>query len=219
MRMKPDPELQHDVREELEWEPAIDATHVGVSARQGLITLVGYVASFSEKYLSQLAAARVYGVRGVVNELDVKLRADDRRTDADIATACQRALQASYAVPEARIGVRVHDGRVRLDGDVEWQYQKAASEHAVRDLTGVTSVINHIEIKPRASPIDVKQKIEAALRRSAEVEARRIDVEIHGGMVILHGHVRSWTERDEADRAAWAAPGVTSVETGLVVEL
>jgi osmotically-inducible protein OsmY len=215
--MMTDKQLQDDVLDELHWEPAVNAAHIGVSAKQGTITLTGHVPSYTEKYAAERAAERVYGVRAVANELDVKLPGSSKRDDEDIAAACVSALQANYSVPDEKIKIVVRDGGVTLDGEVEWQYQKDAADNAVRYLTGVRGVTNNITIKPHASPRDVKDKIEAAFKRNAEIDARRISVETRDGKVILHGNVHSWAERREAQRAAWAAPGVTAVENDITV--
>jgi osmotically-inducible protein OsmY len=215
--MKSDKELQDDVLDELRWEPAVNAAHIGVSARQGVITLTGHVPSFAEKYAAEQAAECVYGVKAVANELDVKLPGSSKRGDEDIAAACVRALEANYAVPDGRIKAVVRDGTVVLDGEVDWEYQRRAADSAVRYLTGVVGVANNIKITPHVSPRDVKDKIEAALKRSAEIDARRISIKIEDGKVILHGNVRSRAERMEAQRAAWGAPGVTDVENAITV--
>lgn len=215
--MKSDKELQDDVLEELTWEPAVNAAHISVSAKQGVITLTGHVPSYAEKYAAERAAERVYGVKAVANELDITLTGNTKRADEEIAAACFRAFEANYSVPDATIKVVVRAGAVTLDGEVEWQYQKDAVESSVRYLTGVTGVTNNIKIHPRVSPSDVKTKVEAALKRSAGIDARRISVEIRDRKVILHGNVRSRAERKEAQRAAWGAPGVTDVENDLMV--
>lgn len=215
--MKTDHELKSDVETELKWEPAVNEAHVGVTAKSGVVTLTGHVPSYAERYAAEKATKRVYGVRAVVNELDVKLAGVGKRTDEDVAAACVASLRSHYSVPDEKIKVMVHDGWITLEGEVEWQFQKTAAENAIRYLTGVTGVTDRITVKPHVSANDVKDKIEAALKRSAEIDARRITVETHDGKVTLHGTVRSWLERDEAQNAAWAAPGVTAVDNDLSI--
>ncbi len=217
--MKTDVELQADVLEELTWEPSVDAAGIGVIVKDGIVTLTGHVRSYAEKQAAELAARRVLGVRGVAEEIDVQIPALAERTDADIARAAANALEWNTAVPLKSIQVTVQKGWLTLDGTVDWQYQRMAAEAAVRLLMGVRGVTNQVQLRPRINPKQIKEKIEAAFKRSAEIDAQRVTVETREGKAILHGRLRSWTERNEAERAAWSAPGVTNVESHITVGL
>jgi osmotically-inducible protein OsmY len=212
-----DLELRKNVESELNWEPSVPAAEIGVAAKDGIVTLTGRVQSYWEKLAAERAAARVSGVRAVVNELEIRLPYTSERTDEDIARAAVNALEWTISVPSERIKVKVSKGWITLEGNVEWQFQKSAAEKAVRYLTGVKGVSNLIEVKPQVSKSVVKTAIEDALKRSAEVDANRIKVETDGDKVILRGTVRSWFEREEAERAAWAAPGVRSVDNRITI--
>jgi osmotically-inducible protein OsmY len=212
-----DLELKKSVESELNFEPSINAAEIGVAVKNGVVTLSGRVPSYWEKVSAERAAARVSGVKAVANELEVRLPGSSERTDEDIAQAAVDTLRWSVFVPQDRIKVKVSKGWITLEGNVDWQYQKSAAEKAVRKLFGVLGVSNLIEVKPQVSKAEVKTSIEAALKRLAEVDANRIRVDTEDGKVVLSGSVRSWFEREEAERAAWAAPGVRSVEDRIAI--
>ncbi len=215
--MKDEKELQRDVLDELQWEPSVDAAEIGVTARDGVVTLTGSVPSYAEKVRAEDATKRVHGVKAVANDIEVRLRAEDRWTDTDIAQAAIEALRWSTTVPDERIKVTVTKGWITLDGEVDWDYQRAAAYEAVHLLAGVMGVINNICVKPKASASEVKSRIEAAFRRSAELDAQKVRVEAHDGTVTLSGDVHSWAERQVAVRTAWSAPGVSRVEDHITI--
>jgi osmotically-inducible protein OsmY len=183
--------------------------------KDGVVTLSGFVSSYWEKDAAEKAAKRVYGVRGVANDLEVKL--STTRTDPEIARDAVHELESHVSIPANNIKLTVKNGWVTLEGKVDWHYQKLLAESAVKKLRGVLGVTNQIEVKPQVTPTDIQSKIEEALRRSAELDARRIKVEVDGTTVKLYGNVRAWVEREEAERAAWSAPGVTKVENNITV--
>lgn len=210
-------EMQIRVLQALEWEPSLDAALIGVAARDGVVTLAGTVRSWADRLTAERVVKRLSGVKAVSNELEVRLTVDSRRSDAELVHAALQALEWDVQVPAGRITVRVANGWLSLGGEVDWQYQREAAERCVRHLTGVRGVSNLITLAARPTPTDLKRRIEQALRRHAELEARAIRVEASGGRVTLDGAVHSFAERDEAERAVWGAPGVTVVEDHLVV--
>jgi Predicted periplasmic or secreted lipoprotein len=203
--------LKHNVEAELEWDPEVDARKIGVGAEGGVVTLTGHVRSYLEKWSAERIAKRVHGVQGLANEIEVRLDDGNHLDDAGIAQSALNALSWNFTVPKDCIRVLVAKGFLTLEGDVEWQFQKRAAEDAVRYLRGVRGVSNEIGVKPHVRAGDVKSKIEAALKRSAEVDSKRVVVETSDGSVTLRGEVRSWAEHDDALSAAWAAPGVAKV--------
>jgi osmotically-inducible protein OsmY len=212
-----DRELREHVENALDWEPSIDAAEIGVSVDGGVVTLRGDVRSYSEKATAERVALGVYGAKAVANDITVRLREGQLHSDTEIAQAVVSALKWNTTVPDEKIAVAVGDGWVKLSGKVDWEYQRTAATNAVRDLEGVRGVTNLISVEPHASVTDVKSKIESALKRSAEVDARRINVTVADGKVTLSGNVHSWFERNEARQAAWAAPGVKEVDDRIAI--
>jgi osmotically-inducible protein OsmY len=210
-------ELQKKVLEAMDWEPSLDAARIGVAASGGVVTLTGQVPSYADRLAAERVVKQIAGVKGLANDLEVRLPGDARRTDTDLASAAVKALEWDVQVPNQNIKVRAADGWMTLEGQVEWQFQREAADRAVRHLLGVRGLSNQITLTAKVTPTDLKNRIEAALKRNAELEARQIRVETRGNTVVLNGTVHSWAERDEAERAVWAAPGVVSVEDHLAV--
>lgn len=217
--MKTDSQIQTDIMQELKWDPSVTHEHIGVSVSGGVVTLSGNVPSFIEKTMAEKAVQRVSGVKAVVEKIEVKIQNSYKKDDQDIAKAILNQFAWNFQVPEDRIKVKVEKGRVTLTGEVDWEYQRSAAESGVRGLTGVSNVVNYITLKAqKVEPDVVKRNIENALRREAELEARRISVEVSGDKVILSGKVHSFSEMNDIKWAAWSAPGVSQVESNLFIK-
>jgi osmotically-inducible protein OsmY len=210
-----DDSIRRDVLSELEWDPKITSRDIGVAVKDGVVTLSGFTCSYWEKDEAEKSAKRVYGVRGVAN--DIKVTPPSLWSDPEIAREAVRALESHLLIPSDNIKVTVNSGWVTLEGTVRWQFQKRLAESAVKKLKGVIGTTNNIEIKGQIPQKEVSSKIEEALRRSAELDARRITVEVEGSTITLLGCVRSWAEKNEAERVAWSTPGVTKVDNRIKV--
>ena len=215
--MKNDQQLQQDVMDELKWDPILTASEIGVSVKNGVVTLSGYVNSYSKKIAAENAAKRVKGVSAIAEDINVRLGLDDERTDTEIAEAALDALKWNVNVPDNKIKIKVENGWVMLEGDADWQYQKDAAANAVRDIAGVKGISNLIMLSPKADVSVVEKNIRRALQRSADIEANNIDIRTVGNKVIIKGKARSWAERREIERATWSSPGVTEIEDDLLI--
>jgi len=215
--MRTDKDLQSDVMAELRWDPMLDAADIGVSVEHGAVTLAGHVKSFAEKVAAERAAKRVFGVKAVADEVEVKVRGSEERDDSAIAEALADALSWNVMVPPNKVRAIVSKGWVTFEGEVPWAYERIAVERVARDIKGIRGITNQVTVSPKVTPRDVERKILTAFHRSADVDARGIRIETKGATVVLHGRVRTWSEAEAAKRAAWAAPGVSKVISELVV--
>lgn len=221
--MKTDIFLQKDILDELAWDPAVNATDVGVIVKDGVVTLTGHLTNYAEKYAAERAARaaraarRVSGVKALAIEIEVRLSPSYKRSDSDIAASAQRVLDDNVGVPPNCIQPKIENGWITLNGDVEWDFQRKAAERSVRDLFGVVGITNLVKVKPKVAPSDVEKSIHDALVRQAEREAKQVQVKVEGSCVTLHGKVHSWSERRAVQGAAWSAPGVSTVVNELNV--
>ena len=206
-----DSDLQMLVLDELKWEPSVNAAHIGIAAKDGVVTLTGHVGSYAEKMAAERAVRQVKGVKAIAQEIEVRLPSATKRADDEIAKRAIDILKWDISVPDERIKIKVEHGIVTLSGEVDWQYQREKAESNVRFLSGVAGVIDNITVHPSVEPREIREKITQALERNADLEASAIGISVDGSRVTLSGKVQSWLERNAVEHAAWSAPGVTHV--------
>lgn len=216
--MKTDSEIQKDVQSELRWQPFLKASEIGVAVKEGIVTLSGTVDSYSKKLSAEKAAKRVAGVTAVVEEIEVNPGKDGKRTDTDIAEAAVNALRWNSRIPQDSIKVKVEDGWITLEGEVEWDYQRVSAGKSVDHLVAVVGVTNNIKVKSKITPSEIKQKIKSAFVRNANIDSDKVEIQVEGTKVTLSGKVRSWIEKKEAEAQAWLAPGINRVENNIEID-
>ena len=216
--MKTDLQIKNDVMEELKWEPVLNASQIGVSVKDGVVTLSGTVDSYSKKITAERSAKKIDGVKAIAEDIEVVLPGTSKRNDTDIADAVVNALKWHSAVREHKINVKVESGIVTLEGEVDWEFQKNSAKMMVENLLGVTGIINNIKIKQKSSVSEIKKKIISAFHRSATIDASGIEIEIIGSKAILKGNVRSWAEKEDAENAVWSASGIDRVDNRLEIK-
>lgn len=216
--MKTDFEIQQDVMAEIKWEPLLNASEIGVAVKSGVVTLSGLVNSYTKKLTAEKAAERVEGVKAVAEDIEVKIAGTGEKKDVEIAETALNLLKWNSSILEENIKIKVENGRLTLEGEVEWEFLKSAAEKAVENLVGVRGIINNIKITSKIDPIEIKKKITTAFHRSAAIDVDNINIETINNKVILTGKVSSWIEKKEAERAAWLAPGVTTVDNRLKID-
>jgi osmotically-inducible protein OsmY len=215
--MKTDAQIQKDVIAQLNWEPILNAAEIGVFVKDGVVTLTGIVDTYTKKITAERSAKNVEGVKAVAEEIQVGVSPYFQRTDTEIAEAIMNALKWHTAVNKNKIKVKVENGIVTLDGNVEWDYQRIAAKNAIENLSGVRMIYNLITVQPTASPSDIKKNILEAFKRSANIDAEKVNVDVIGNRVVLRGKVHSINEKEDAAAAAWSAPGISVVDNHLEI--
>jgi osmotically-inducible protein OsmY len=217
--MKSDIKIQEDVMEQLKWEPFLKSSEIGVAVKNGIVTLSGQVDSYSKKLAAENAAKKIAGVRAIAEDIQIGVSPTHRKTDTEIAEAVLNALKWHTMIPDEKIKVKVEDGVVRLDGEVEWEYQRTQAKLVIEDLAGIRYVLNFIKVKPQINATEIRNKINSAFKRSALIDSGKITIEVTGSNVCLKGKVRSYAEKEDAENAVWNAPGVASVDNRLEIEV